>query len=144
VALPLMAPGVVVNDVSPRTRGRPRELYARPATLFVARFIGSPEMNLYEAALDDGGDLVLGSQRLALGSEPTTASPASTRARRSARASESRSASTRAACRSPRRLGLTTLTRVVIYPAEPRKTGQRRSRRVVRCGIPLRAPQRIV
>ena len=32
--------------------GRPRDLYARPANLFVARFIGSPEMNLYEAALD--------------------------------------------------------------------------------------------
>ena len=47
--------------------GRPREVYARPANLFVARFIGSPEMNLYEAALDDSGDLILGSQRLALG-----------------------------------------------------------------------------
>jgi multiple sugar transport system ATP-binding protein len=47
--------------------GRPREVYARPASLFVARFIGSPEMNLYEATLDDVGDLVLGSQRLALG-----------------------------------------------------------------------------
>jgi multiple sugar transport system ATP-binding protein len=50
--------------------GRPRDLYARPANLFVARFIGSPEMNLYEAALDDAGDLVLGSQRLALGRRP--------------------------------------------------------------------------
>ena len=50
--------------------GRPREVYARPANLFVARFIGSPEMNLYEAALDDAGDLVLGSQRLALGRRP--------------------------------------------------------------------------
>jgi multiple sugar transport system ATP-binding protein len=50
--------------------GRPRDLYARPANLFVARFIGSPEMNLYEAALDAAGDLVLGSQRLALGRRP--------------------------------------------------------------------------
>jgi multiple sugar transport system ATP-binding protein len=50
--------------------GRPRDLYARPANLFVARFIGSPEMNLYEAVLDDAGDLVLGSQRLALGRRP--------------------------------------------------------------------------
>ena len=50
--------------------GRPREVYARPANLFVARFIGSPEMNLYEAALDDAGELVLGSQRLALGRRP--------------------------------------------------------------------------
>jgi multiple sugar transport system ATP-binding protein len=51
--------------------GRPRDLYARPANLFVARFIGSPEMNLYQATLDDSGDLVLGSQRLALGGRPT-------------------------------------------------------------------------
>ena len=35
--------------------GTPRELYARPANLFVARFIGSPEMNLFEAALDPSG-----------------------------------------------------------------------------------------
>jgi multiple sugar transport system ATP-binding protein len=45
---------------------RPRELYDRPANLFVAGFIGSPEMNLYEASVSDG-ELVLGSQRLALG-----------------------------------------------------------------------------
>jgi multiple sugar transport system ATP-binding protein len=50
--------------------GRPRELYARPANLFVARFIGSPEMNVYEAALDPAGCLVLGSQRLELGPLP--------------------------------------------------------------------------
>jgi multiple sugar transport system ATP-binding protein len=42
----------------------PRELYDRPANLFVATFIGSPEMNLYEASLDVSGELVLGSQRL--------------------------------------------------------------------------------
>jgi ABC-type sugar transport system ATPase subunit len=28
--------------------GSPGELYARPASLFVARFIGSPQMNLYQ------------------------------------------------------------------------------------------------
>ncbi|MBO0839059.1 MAG: sn-glycerol-3-phosphate ABC transporter ATP-binding protein UgpC [Actinobacteria bacterium] len=43
--------------------GTPRELYQRPDNLFVAEFIGSPEMNLYEAAISDG-DLVLGSQRI--------------------------------------------------------------------------------
>jgi multiple sugar transport system ATP-binding protein len=44
--------------------GTPRELYDRPANVFVATFIGSPEMNLYEASLDASGGLVLGSQRL--------------------------------------------------------------------------------
>jgi multiple sugar transport system ATP-binding protein len=47
----------------------PRELYDAPASLFVASFIGSPAMNLYEAALEDAGGtavLILGSQRLTL------------------------------------------------------------------------------
>src|ERR1035441_3264893 len=34
----------------------PRELYDRPANIFVATFIGSPSMNLYEAGLDIGTD----------------------------------------------------------------------------------------
>jgi multiple sugar transport system ATP-binding protein len=50
--------------------GTPRELYDRPVNLFVATFIGSPEMNLYEATLDPSGTLVLGSQRLKLGQLP--------------------------------------------------------------------------
>jgi multiple sugar transport system ATP-binding protein len=50
--------------------GPPQELYTRPVNLFVARFIGSPEMNLYEAALDESGALVLGSQRVSLGDPP--------------------------------------------------------------------------
>jgi multiple sugar transport system ATP-binding protein len=47
--------------------GPPGELYTRPVNLFVARFIGSPEMNLYQAVPDDDGGLALGSQRLAIG-----------------------------------------------------------------------------
>ncbi|HET7012777.1 MAG TPA: ATP-binding cassette domain-containing protein [Streptosporangiaceae bacterium] len=48
----------------------PRELFDHPANLFVAGFIGSPGMNLYEASVSAGsgsGELVLGSQRLSLG-----------------------------------------------------------------------------
>jgi multiple sugar transport system ATP-binding protein len=47
----------------------PRELYESPANIFVATFIGSPSMNLYQASLDGGSDpaaIVLGSQRLTL------------------------------------------------------------------------------
>ena len=50
----------------------PRALYDRPANVFVATFIGSPAMNLYEAGLSaDGASgsrpaAVLGSQRLDL------------------------------------------------------------------------------
>jgi len=49
----------------------PRALYDKPANLFVATFIGSPSMNLYEAGLAADGTagkptVVLGSQRLDL------------------------------------------------------------------------------
>jgi multiple sugar transport system ATP-binding protein len=52
----------------------PRELYDHPANLFVAEFIGSPEMNLYEAAVSDD-ELLLGSQRLSLGPARTLLAP---------------------------------------------------------------------
>ncbi len=50
----------------------PQNLYDRPDNVFVAAFIGSPSMNLYEAtidATDDGGVLRLGSQTLTMGPE---------------------------------------------------------------------------
>ena len=47
---------------------KPQVLYAKPKNLFVAAFIGSPAMNLFEATLsDDGETLRVGSQSLALG-----------------------------------------------------------------------------
>ena len=47
--------------------GQPQVLYSNLANLFVAAFIGSPVMNLFEAALsEDGTQLRLGSQSLAL------------------------------------------------------------------------------
>jgi multiple sugar transport system ATP-binding protein len=58
---------VVMNGGKLQQYGRPRELYDRPANLFVAQFIGSPEMNLYQAGVDASGSLTLGSQRLPLG-----------------------------------------------------------------------------
>jgi multiple sugar transport system ATP-binding protein len=44
----------------------PQELYDQPANVFVASFMGSPAMNLFEASVDSG-ELVIGSQRLAPG-----------------------------------------------------------------------------
>jgi len=45
----------------------PSVLYNRPNNLFVAAFIGSPAMNLFEATISDDGSLLqLGSQRLPL------------------------------------------------------------------------------
>jgi len=46
---------------------KPQRLYDAPANTFVASFIGSPAMNLYEASLGEGArSLQLGSQPLAL------------------------------------------------------------------------------
>jgi multiple sugar transport system ATP-binding protein len=63
----------VLNAGALQQYGPPQELYTSPVNLFVARFIGSPEMNLYEAALDESGALVLGSQRVSLGELPPAA-----------------------------------------------------------------------
>jgi multiple sugar transport system ATP-binding protein len=46
---------------------RPQVLYNRPDNLFVAAFIGSPAMNLYEASMtEDAGAVRIGSQQLGL------------------------------------------------------------------------------
>jgi multiple sugar transport system ATP-binding protein len=60
---------VVLNDGILQQAAAPRELYDWPVNLFVATFIGSPAMNLYQTTLDITGDtaeLKLGSQRLTL------------------------------------------------------------------------------
>jgi multiple sugar transport system ATP-binding protein len=59
----------VLRDGILQQAARPRELYDQLANVFVATFIGSPAMNLYEAGLEvtgDSAELVLGSQRLSL------------------------------------------------------------------------------
>ncbi|MGY2129755.1 ABC transporter ATP-binding protein [Blastococcus sp. SYSU DS0617] len=45
----------VLKDGLLMQAGRPRELYERPANVFVAGFIGSPAMNLFELGVTDGG-----------------------------------------------------------------------------------------
>ncbi len=47
---------------------QPQVLYNNPANLFVAAFIGSPAMNLFEANLsEDGTTMAIGSQSIAIG-----------------------------------------------------------------------------
>src|ERR1700684_4131219 len=56
--------------------GTPKVLYAHPDNLFVAAFIGSPAMNLFEAILSpDGTELKLGSQSLTLPEKVSQARP---------------------------------------------------------------------
>ena len=59
----------VLRDGTLQQLASPLELYESPANLFVASFIGSPPMNLYEAEIAGPVSellLLLGSQRLAL------------------------------------------------------------------------------
>jgi multiple sugar transport system ATP-binding protein len=57
----------------------PQNLYNKPDNVFVAAFIGSPSMNLYEASLDltdNTGVVHVGDQNLTVGSEVLDARPA--------------------------------------------------------------------
>jgi sn-glycerol 3-phosphate transport system ATP-binding protein len=56
---------IVMNAGVMEQFGTPEEVYARPATTFVAGFIGSPPMNLLSGNAD-GSRLDLGAQSLAL------------------------------------------------------------------------------
>lgn len=57
----------VMQDGLVRQCDAPQELYDHPANVFVAAFIGSPSINLYQASLDEGARAVrLGSQSLPL------------------------------------------------------------------------------
>ena len=54
----------------------PQVLYDSPCNLFVAGFMGSPAMNLFEASIGESADAVfLGSQRIALSLELLTLRP---------------------------------------------------------------------
>jgi multiple sugar transport system ATP-binding protein len=60
---------VVLRGGTLQQLATPHELYENPANLFVASFIGSPPMNLYEGEIVESADglvLVLGSQTLTL------------------------------------------------------------------------------
>ena len=55
---------VVMNAGHAEQIGTPLEVYQRPATVFVASFIGSPAMNFISGAVDAGAVSVNGSARL--------------------------------------------------------------------------------
>jgi multiple sugar transport system ATP-binding protein len=50
---------VVLRDGRVEQTGRPLDLYARPATRFVAAFIGMPSMNFLEVGVEDNGRCIL-------------------------------------------------------------------------------------
>jgi sn-glycerol 3-phosphate transport system ATP-binding protein len=58
---------MVMNAGEVEQTGTPLEVYERPASMFVAGFIGSPGMNLLEATMaDDGREVVVHGTSLAL------------------------------------------------------------------------------
>ncbi len=58
---------VVMNGGRVEQVGTPAEIYSRPATRFVATFVGAPAMNILEGAVElDGLSLLGGSRRLAM------------------------------------------------------------------------------
>ncbi len=54
---------VVMNAGLIQQSGTPREVYERPANLFVANFVGSPGMNFVKGRID-GGSFVMGEDRM--------------------------------------------------------------------------------
>jgi multiple sugar transport system ATP-binding protein len=52
----------VMNDGRVEQLGGPLELYDRPANLFVAQFIGSPAMNVFDGVYQDGAVEALGAR----------------------------------------------------------------------------------
>ncbi len=62
---------VVLNRGVIQQIGTPAEIYARPANMFVADFMGSPPMNLIPATVGEAGrNLVIGGQVLKLAASP--------------------------------------------------------------------------
>ena len=69
----------VIKDGYLQQVDTPQKLYDEPSNVFVAAFIGSPSMNLFEAQLSfngDGATVKLGSQSLAVAPESLAARPA--------------------------------------------------------------------
>jgi multiple sugar transport system ATP-binding protein len=58
----------VIKDGVRQQVDTPQNLYDHPVNVFVAAFIGSPSMNLFEARIE-GSDLQLGSQSISLGAD---------------------------------------------------------------------------
>jgi len=54
---------IVLRDGRIEQVGTPRELYERPANIFVAQFLGTPRMNILAATVAEGGRATLGDGR---------------------------------------------------------------------------------
>ncbi|MCA1943211.1 MAG: ABC transporter ATP-binding protein [Yonghaparkia sp.] len=61
---------VVMREGRVAQTGRPDEIYARPNSVFVATFVGSPKMNIVRGAISDGAFISPTGSRLAVAQAP--------------------------------------------------------------------------
>ena len=67
---------IVLRDGRIEQVGRPRDLYERPANIFVAQFLGSPRMNILSATIaDDGAAAIVDGRRIDLPALTTPLAP---------------------------------------------------------------------
>ena len=144
----------IMNKGSLEQLGAPMEVYNRPASLFAARFIGSPPMNLIEAEVTNGhltaaGDLqitapeglkrgqkvIAGVRPERLRHQPPTAraskgasSPARRWATRRSTSSSARPASSTCACRRRRASRRSRSCRCAMWAPRRRRTTRRRKK----------------
>ena len=64
---------VVLRDGAIQQVGSPIDLYEKPANLFVAQFLGSPKMNVFDGEAVEGGIRFAGSGHMALPHAPANA-----------------------------------------------------------------------
>ncbi|MGL4242597.1 MAG: ABC transporter ATP-binding protein [Beijerinckiaceae bacterium] len=76
-AMTLASRIIVMNKGKVEQVGSPMEVYRRPATKFVATFVGTPAMNVLPATMSDGGAKGMAMVTLRDGSKVATAVPAS-------------------------------------------------------------------
>ncbi|MBM1173024.1 ABC transporter ATP-binding protein [Microvirga arabica] len=71
---------VVMKEQKIQQIGTPDEIYHRPANLFVAGFVGSPQMNFIKGRLENTGEglsFLVGNRRLSLSGYPFIVAPSS-------------------------------------------------------------------
>lgn len=94
----------------------PRNMYDRPANLFVAGFIGSPAMNLVEVPITDGG-VKFGNSVVPISREALSAAPTAVTAPSPSASVRSTSTSWSRAARPPSRCRRTPRTRRPVWPS---------------------------
>lgn len=71
---------LVMNKGEMEQYGTPDDLYLRPASVFVARFIGSPNMNMLRCRIEDGAPVLAGGNKMPGSAAPDIVAGSASRA----------------------------------------------------------------